>query len=66
MKLNGWSMVKTPLGVSLRPVGGHGEICLREEAGFYYIKVYTDIARGLPDGAILETRVPIKLLTAKE
>jgi hypothetical protein len=66
MKLNGWSVVKTPLGVSLRPVDGHGEICVRQEAGFYYIKVYADIARELDDDALLETRVPISLLTAKE
>jgi hypothetical protein len=66
MKLNGWSVVKTPLGVSLRPVDGHGEICVRQEAGFYYIAVHQDISKDAIDEAVSETRVPISLLTAKE
>jgi hypothetical protein len=66
MKLNGWSVVKTPLGVSLRPIDGHGEICVRQEAGFYYISVHQDISKESTEEAVSETRVPIKLLTAKE
>lgn len=66
MKLNGWSVVRTPLGVSLRPVDGHGEICVREDNGFYNIAVYQDISRDAVEDAVLETRVPINLLTAKE
>ena len=66
MKINGWSIVKTPLGVSLRPIDGYGEICVRQEAGCYYISVHQDISRQSIDEAVSETRVPIKLLTAKE
>ena len=66
MKLNGWSIVETPLGVSLRSVNGHGEICVRQEAGCYYISVHQDISRQSIDEAVSETRVPISLLTAKE
>jgi hypothetical protein len=66
MKLNGWSVVKTPLGISLRPVDGHGEICVSELNGMYHISVHQDISKHSIDDALLETRVPIKLLTAKE
>lgn len=66
MKINGWSIVKTPLGVSLRPIDGYGEICLSKIGEFYYIAVHQDISRQAIDEAVLETRVPIKLLTAKE
>jgi hypothetical protein len=66
MKLNGWSVVKTPLGVSLRPIDGHGEICVSEVDGMYHIAVHQDISRQAIDEAVSETRVPIKLLTAKE
>lgn len=66
MKLNGWSVVKTPQGLSLRPVDGHGEICVSEGNGFYNIAVYQDISRDAVEEAVSETRVPINLLTAKE
>jgi len=61
MKLNGWSIVKTPIGISLRPVGGHGEICVSESNGMYSINVYDDIQE-----EVSLTQIPTKLLTAKE
>jgi hypothetical protein len=58
MKLNGWSVVKTPLGVSLRPIDGHGEICVSELNGMYRINVYDDIQE-----EVSLTQIPVKLVT---
>ena len=61
MKINGWSIVRTPAGVSLRTIDGHGEICLSEINGMYRINVYDDMHK-----EISLTHIPISLLTAKE
>ena len=68
MKMNGWSIVKSPIGVSLRPlvggVPGSGEICvdMDQSTGVISITVHAD-GYDLP---VSEMRVPVWAVKAVE
>lgn len=42
MKINGWSVVPTGVGIAMKPEGKECEICLSYVAGHYVINVYRD------------------------
>jgi len=66
MKLNEWSVVKSPQGVSLKPVGGYGEICVSVVDGFLEVFIYPEILNDpdprFAEHALSELRVPMALL----
>lgn len=66
MKLNEWSVVKSPQGVSLKPVEGCGEICVSVVNGFLRVAVYPEEVNDpdprFDDHALSELRVPMALL----
>jgi hypothetical protein len=66
MKTYDWSVVKSPQGLSIKPIGGHGEVCISVIDGFIRVAVYPDILNDpdlrFADHALSEMRVPMALL----
>ena len=66
MKVNEWSVVQAPQGVSLKPVDGYGEVCVSVVNGFLRVAVYPKILNDpdprFADHALSELRVPVALL----
>jgi hypothetical protein len=66
MKINEWSVAQAPQGVSLKPVGGYGEICVSIVNGVLRIAVYPEILNDpdprFAEHALSELRVPMALL----
>ena len=70
MKINEWSVVQAPQGVSLKPVEGYGEVCVSVVNGFLRVAVYPEVLNGFDprfaDHALSELRVPMALLNNDE
>jgi len=66
MKLNEWSVVKSPQGVSLKPVKGCGEVCVSVVNGVLRVAVYPEVLNDpdprFAEHALSELRVPMALL----
>ena len=43
MRVNEWSVVQAPQGVSLKPVDGYGEICVSVVNGVLRVAVYPEV-----------------------
>ena len=69
MKVNDWSVVKSPQGLSIKPIGGCGEVCISVIDGFIRVAVYPEILNDpdlrFADHALSELRVPMALLNNK-
>jgi hypothetical protein len=65
-EVNDWSVVKTTLGISLKPIDGYGEVCISVVDGFIRVAVYPEILNDpdlrFADHALSELRVPMALL----
>ena len=66
MKVNEWSVVQAPQGVSLKPVDGYGEVCISIVNGVLRVAVYPELLNDpdprFADHALSELRVPMALL----
>ena len=66
MKINEWSVVKAPQGVSLKPIKGYGEVCISVVNGVLRVAVYPEILNDpdprFAEHALSELRVPMALL----
>lgn len=66
MKVNEWSVVQAPQGVSLKPVDGYGEVCVSIVNGILRVAVYPELMNDpdprFADHALSELRVPMVLL----
>lgn len=66
MEINKWSVVKSPTGVSLKPINGCGEVCVSVVNGVLSVAVYPEILNDpdprFADHALSELRVPLALL----
>ena len=64
MKVNNWSVVKSPLGVSLKPINGCGEVCVSVVNGVLSVAIYPEILNDCDPRftALSELRVPLALL----
>ena len=64
--LNEWSVAQSPQGISLKPVGGYGEICVSVVDGFLEVSIYPEILNDpdprFAEHALSELRVPMALL----
>jgi hypothetical protein len=65
-EVNDWSVVKTTLGLSIKPIDGCGEVCISVVDGFIRVAVYPEILNDpdprFADHALSELRVPMALL----
>ena len=70
MRVNEWSVVQAPQGVSLKPVDGYGEVCVSVVNGILRVAVYPEVSNDpdprFADNALSELRVPVALLNNKE
>jgi hypothetical protein len=68
MKVNDWSVVRSPIGISLRHLNKRkeveyaGEVCVSVVDGMISIAVYADSA----DEAVSVTKIPTSFLKPKE
>ena len=66
MKINEWSVVKAPQGVSLKPIKGYGEVCISVVNGVLRVAVYPEVLNDpdprFAEHALSELRVPMALL----
>lgn len=66
MKVSEWSVVRSPQGVSLKPIEGCGEVCVSVVNGVLRVAVYPELLNDFDprfaDHALSELRVPMALL----